>query len=150
VLADPGPDLGIESLRSFRLRELQGEIQRCASLLRQSEDRLVILGGSRVEAFLALNRGQAELAALERAVDAGADRASAAPAPTPVDPLAWRIHELEVRLEALQREHERLRRAYDELRDRPAAPAPGQIQPSEEGRAPARDDGRLAAQGRGG
>jgi hypothetical protein len=152
VLADPGPDLGLESQRSFRVRELQGEIMRNAALLRQSEDRLLLLGASRAEAFLALSRGQADLAALELAIDTGVARAGAAPAPAeaPVDPLAWRVHELEARLEALQREHDRLRRAYDELRNRPAVPAPGQVQPSEERPAPARDDGRLAAQGRGG
>lgn len=127
---NPEPNLGIESLRAFQVRETQGEIRRFVGLLRQCEDRLSILKASHADAFLALTRGQAELGALERDDSVPATAASS-PAPmTPADGTAWRIRELETRLDALQRENERLRRAYEDLRDRPAAPAPDRIQPN--------------------
>lgn len=142
---NPDPDFGIESQRSFRLRELHGDVLRCVQALRQSEERLAALTASRADAFLALSRGQAELAALERGDDAVAVAPAAPPAPEPVEPALRRIRELETRLDGLQREHDRLRRAYEALRARPAAPPAGEgVQPHDEGRTAAGDDARLA------
>ena len=141
---NPDPNLGIESLRAFQVRETQGEILRFVRLLRQCEDRLDILNASDADAYLALTRGQAALGELERG-DSTTLGAASTPAPmTPIDTTAWRIRELETKLDALQREHERLRRAYEQMRSRPAAPTPDRVQPSEEGQTPVRDDARLA------
>lgn len=144
LLIMPDPNLGIESLRSFQVRESFGEIMQCAKSLRNCEDRLILLRASHAEAFLALSRGQAELNALERGEDATARHAASA---TPVDPSAWRIHELETKFEALQREHERLRREYDDLRKRQpqVSPAPPErVQPNDRGPTDAHSETRLA------
>lgn len=115
-------------------------------MLRQCEDRLAILNASHIDAFLALSRGQAALRALERRDPSTATAASAPAQPAPVDQTAWRIRELKTRLYALQREHERLRRSYEELRARQLAaepaPAPDLLRPQMTGGA--NGDTRLA------